>query len=113
MRAAELFDRCFELDPGHRISASQLASKKAELCLLLSTPVAGRRKRGLPPPAMRPAGLLLLPLAARRAGGPWLRHPVVGQRSPLENEYSQVKVAGIVFSKWRSTCIINNLKMKT
>ena len=26
MRAAELFDRCFELDPGHRISASQLCT---------------------------------------------------------------------------------------
>ena len=26
MRAAELFDRCFELDQGHRISASQLCT---------------------------------------------------------------------------------------
>ena len=26
MRAAELFDRCFELEPGHRISASRLCT---------------------------------------------------------------------------------------
>ena len=50
MRAAELFDRCFELDPGHRISASRLCTilqlagcteKQKNVCVWLN----GRRRQ--------------------------------------------------------------------